>query len=96
MGMHQSFAVIRDNRRTDAAKACVDLAESIFASGDEDSSKEARMWVALAMAVDKASADADIEDLKRRAAEKHKTRDLASRAKAAAGNVVSLARKDSV
>ena len=93
MGMHATYAAIRENRRTDAAKACVDLAEGLFASGEDESSKEARQWIAPALQADKASADADIEDLKRRAAEKTKTRDLAARAKAVGLAVVA---KDSV
>lgn len=97
MSIESEFETIRANRRTAAAKACVDLAERIYRTGEEDSSKEARMWVALSLQVDKASADADIEDLKRRAAEKTKTRDIAARAKAAKGGaVLAIAPKDSV
>lgn len=79
-----AFARIKTKRSTDAGKACVDLAEQIFLEGGDDSSKEARQWVALALACDKAEADGDIEGLKEKAKRKGETSDLAQRAKAVA------------
>lgn len=79
-----AFARIKSKRSTDAGKACVDLAERIFNEAAEDSSKEARQWVALALQCDKAEADGDIEGLKEKAKRKQETSALAQQAKAVA------------
>lgn len=77
----EAFARIKSKRSTDAGKACVDLAQQIFHEGSEDSSKEARQWVALALQCDKAEADGDIEGLKEKAKRKGEASVLAQRAK---------------
>lgn len=76
-----AFARIKQKRSTDAGKACVDLAERIFHEGSKDSSKEARQWVGLALACDKAEADGDIEGLKEKAKRKGEASEIAKRAK---------------
>lgn len=93
-----AFAAIRSKRATDDGKACVDIAEKIYGSADDDASKEARQWIALALACDKAAADGDIAALKEKAAAKARTDELAERMKQVAnGNVVPMPpRKDSV
>lgn len=91
-----AFEAIRSKRATEDGKACVDIAEKMYGSAEEDASKEARQWIALALACDKAAADGDIADLKAKAAAKAQTDGLAERMKKAAGGNVVAIRKDPI
>lgn len=89
----ERFATIRSQMATDAAKAMVDLAETLFAS---DQITEARLHVAEARNLDKAAADGKIAEMAEQLASKLRKRSAADqmaeldRAQASGDNVVTM------
>lgn len=55
--INPELQIVRDGMRTDAAKACIDIADKILRTDDYETATPARSWITTAAALDKAAED---------------------------------------
>lgn len=99
--MDNEFDRIAGERKTASAKACIEIARSIYSSAAEDASAEARQWVRLGIEADRDEGlRKQLADLQEKFGKKGKARDTANglkaRKKAVGGNVVAFPGKDAI